>query len=303
MEGMLSPPKRRLVGRKLVQSLLRVPEPITEEAAGEGMRAELEFISRVISGDRHDLKRHIENHIHSQIVARNPALREEAKLWFPKIILQGSQYFTDFVLKLRDRGDIPRKWAVEAAGFDYEAGLRQRERELTRGDDEILVPASVPYANPLQDNPNGRPPGGAADPMAPNRPTRGPGEPVTAMWDEVADLTFRAGVTTHALLEAHPEAEVGRISANERAGLDQGGSSRHGPLHVVCVNPNYEVDELAVARLGSGASVIVGKRRGDRALVAKALTFREPDFDETSARETAMRWGYLDDEAPTPSVD
>jgi hypothetical protein len=34
------------------------------------------------------------------------------------------------VLKLRDRGDIPRQFAAEAAGFDWEAGVAQRKREL-----------------------------------------------------------------------------------------------------------------------------------------------------------------------------
>ena len=138
---LLNPGKRRLIGRKLAMALLRVPESGVEDPGSEGMKTEIELMSRVISGDRQDLKRHVERFTYKETVRRNKQVftKGAPKLWFPKIVLQGSQYFTDYVIKLRDRGDIPRKWAVEAGGFDYEAGVQQRQRELDAGDDEVLI--------------------------------------------------------------------------------------------------------------------------------------------------------------------
>jgi hypothetical protein len=61
---------------------------------------------------------------------------------------------------------------------------------------------------------------------------------------------------------------------------------------IVPVNPGYAVNELRAFRLVEGASVIVGQRVDDEALVAAALSFREPQFDVRSATEAAMRWGF-----------
>ena len=59
--------------------------------------------------DRRLIRRHVEAHAYEETVKRNSAVftKGAPAIWFPKIVLQGLQYFTDLVLKLRDRGDIP----------------------------------------------------------------------------------------------------------------------------------------------------------------------------------------------------
>lgn len=313
LDALLSPAKRRLIGRKLAQGILNVPEHATEDPAQEGMKAELEFIARTINFDRRQIKRHVENYIYDEVASRNKNVFKFGgpKLWFPKIILQGTNYFTDFVLKLRDRGDIPRKWAVEAGGFDYEAGLAQRKREVERGDDETLMPAAVPFTNPTsgpQDNNSGRPvgtskdngapgatKGGGQDPAAPSKTiTKNSGETVKAMYDEEHGA-YRGGEVTIGLLEMFAEtAAVGRLSAPESravTGCSDGPTTVAG-IHAVPVNAEYDVVELAKIALTPSMSVLVGKRRIDRAIVAKTLLFRSPDFDLLKAEETALTWGF-----------
>ena len=308
LESLLSKDKRTLLGRNIAASLLRLPE-LPEGAAAEGMRAELEFMARTISSDRHDIKRHVENHIYEECAQRNRDLTKGvAKLWFPKIILQGSQYFTDYVLKLRDRGDIPRKSAVEAAGFDWEAGVEQRRREVQDDIDETMAPAAVPFSSPAmgpQDNNSGRPPGSSPNNGAPNarpgtgqdparprrRITRNAGETVRAVLDEDGQ-TRRIGELTYAILDEYPERTIGRVTAFEREAIAEARAVRTGPLAVIPVNPGYEVADLRAVRLAAGLSILVGERKGDRAIVAKALSFREPEFDPLDAEETALRWGF-----------
>jgi hypothetical protein len=322
LDAMLAKEKRRILGRKIAQAILRIPEWATEGAQTEGMKAELEFIARVLASDRQDVRRHIENNIYKDIADRNPdVVKGAAKLWFPKIVLQGTNYFTDYVLKLRDRGDIPRRWAVEAGGFDYDAALSEREREVKRGDDDILQPAAVPFTNPAtgpQDNNNGRPQGTSPNNGAPGAQpspspqprgkviTRNAGETVRAYWNDEEQASYRAGEITNRILDEYPEAEVGRITAHEREALAAEAPTHVGRSAVIPVNAEYEVSEHRVIRLAAGASMIVGNRR-DGAIVAKALIFREPDFDRLDAEETALRWGFaiegwddeVDEEPPT----
>jgi hypothetical protein len=316
LEAMLSPARREMIGRKLVQAMFRVPQSPTENPGVAGAEATQEYLARNVSFDRNRLRRHVENRIYGEVVKRNKATFKfgSPKIWFPKIILAGTQYFTDYVLKLRDRGDIPRKWAVEAGGYDYEAGLSQRARELDRGDDEVLAPAAVPFssvdAGP-QDNNEGRPSGTSSnngapgarqgtgqDPAAPRRTiTRNGGETVKAIAEEHGE---RVGVTTYAILEQFADTKtVGRITDMERAALGGSEAATVGCNHVVPVNPRYLVDEksLKVVRLTKGASLFVGRRKSDGALVAKALAFREPEFSLEGAIEAAERWGF-----PLPAV-
>lgn len=306
LEEMLRPDRRAMLGRKLAQALLRVPEAPADSAT-EAMKAAMEMIPRTVSGDRHLLKRHVERTIYAEVATRNRVFRKgPAKIWFPKIILQGSDWFTDYVLKLRDRGDIPRKWAVEAAGFDYNAARHQRQRELERGDDDVLVPAAVPFSDGTpQDNNTGRPRGGSPDngrpgarrgsgpdPFAPKRTlTRNQGETVRAMWNESLDTTIRVGEVTHAILEEYPESEIGRLTRFEQEGLRATEITSEGPLTIVPVNPGYEVPEVRAVRLRPGISMLCGQRV-DGALVAKALVFREPEFTALDAEERALRWGF-----------
>jgi hypothetical protein len=268
----------------------------------------LEFIARVLASDRQVVRRHIENSIYRDVQRRNTdVLKGAAKLWFPKIVLQGTNYFTDYVLKLRDRGDIPRRWAVEAGGFDYDAALSEREREIKRGDDDILQPAAVPFSDPNagpQDNNNGRPQGTSPNNGAPGAQrrttppprgrviTRNAGETVRAFWNEEEETSYRAGEITNRILdEYHDTAEVGRITQQERDALAAEVPTRVGNLAVIPVNAEHAVVDHRVIRLTTGASMIVGER-ADGAIVAKALVFREPEFDLLDAEETALRWGY-----------
>jgi hypothetical protein len=308
--GLLNGEKRRLLGRKLAAAVLRLPEQGTPDPGAAGMSAELELLSRVVASDRHDLKEHVERYVYGEVVKRNPTLFKRAeppKLWFPKIILQGTQFFTDFVLKLRDRGDIPRKFAVQAAGFDWDAGVAQRKAELDAGIDETMAPAAVPFSSPdmgPQDNNPGRPrgtspdngapgarPGGGQDNVRPLRTVnRNAGETVKAVLE--GEETYRVGVQTYAILEQYPEREVGRVTPLERSALEGRKPFRTGPLAIIPVNPAYEVGEVRAVRLSEGLSLLVGERTGDHAVVAKALCFRAPQFDVLAAEETALRWGF-----------
>lgn len=313
LDALLSKDKRTLLGRKIAMTLMRLPETSSEHSSsGAATTAELEFISRVITSDRSDLRRHIENFVYDEAAKRNQALTSGTpRVWFPKIVLQGTQYFTDYVLKLRDRGDIPRKTAVEAAGFDWEAGVAQRKRELEDGVDDTMAPAAVPFSSPQagpQDNNSGRPAGSGPDNGRPGaqqgpgrdnvRPlrtvNRNAGETVRAVLEEEAgqQVTRRVGERTYAILDEYPDRTIGRVTALERDTLASRKPSRSGPLAIIPVNPGYEVGEVRAVRLAPGLSMLVGERKTDQAIVAKALCFREPEFDLLAAEETALRWGF-----------
>lgn len=310
LKELLSQEKRRLIGRKLAYLLLRVPDAISEEES-EGIKALNEIATRVIAADRHSIKRHIERVTYKEVVRRNRDTFKKgpAKLWHPAIMLSGSQWFTDFVLKLRDRGDIPRKWAVESGGFDYEAGLAQRQREIDRGDDEILTPGDIPFNSPdagPQDNQEGRPPGASPangapgqqrprtsqDPARPRRTIRRTrGETVRAWWDDELQATVRVGENTYRILEQYEDREVGRITKIEQEALGAIRPTAVGGIIAIPVNVGEELDELKIARLGKGLSMVVGTRP-DEALMARALIFREPDYDRLRAEELAAAWGF-----------
>lgn len=313
---LLNPAKRKLIGRKLAMALLRVPEQVTEDPGSEGAAQEMMFVQNTITSDRRDVKRHIERYVYDQMVARNPATftKGAPNLWFQKIILTGVKDFYDNVVKARDRGDIPRKWAVEVLGFDYEAGVAERKREKERGDDEVMVPGNVPFDSPQQQglpgssggegrptgssSSNGRPGGPARrDSAAPRQRslvTRRRGEPVRAYWDEESASTHRVGELTAAVVELYPGHTVGRITEIERSAALATEVYQHGPLAIVPVNPGYEVAELRVLRLEEGLSMIVGSRSEDGAVIAKALCFREPQFRVREAEELAIRWGFAE---------
>jgi hypothetical protein len=303
LDELLNKQKRMLLGRKVASRLLRVPE-FADDARAEAQKTWVEIVTRVITSDRNDLKRHIERTIYTEAASRNRRVFKGGppKVWHPKIILQGGQFFNDFVLKLRDRGDIPRKFAVEAGGFDWEAGVAQRQRELEAGHDEIMEPAHTPFDSPNaapgqgDDGGEGRPPGARTgtrrDPHAPRRLRRGPGETVRAWWDEEEGQTVRVGDVTYRLLEQYPDREEGRITAFERRALEAEGTSTDGPVVVIPVNEGYDLDRFRVLRLAQGLGAIVGYRRTDDALMVKAFSFRTPEFDEVAAEELVLRLGY-----------
>jgi hypothetical protein len=303
---LLNAEKRTLIGRKLAMGLLNVPEHGVPNPAGEGQKAELEFIANTVTVDRGDMRRHMENSIYREIERRNPRAfpKGAASIWHAKIVLQGLQVFTDMILKLRDRGDIPRRYGVEAAGFDYDAAVQQRKREKARGDDKVLTTPPVPFnkaggpANPAS-QPN--PPGGPADTgggrprgTGPNNGAAGAraSETVTAWWDEDEQAVLRVGDVTYAVLEEYEETRtVGRLSANERRALQGETAPGIVALHV---NSEYAVqdDALSAVRLTPERRVtlVTGRRDGDEALVTKAILFR--DMSPTEAEELALRWGF-----------
>ena len=319
LKELLSESKRRLLGRKLVNALLRVPE-YDKDAAGDGEKTRVEMIARVITSDRLALRRHVEHGPYDEAAKRNTAHFQQgaASIWFPKIILQGTQFFTDYILKMRDRGDIPRRYAVEAGGFDYDAAVQQRKREKANGDDRVMTPAAVPFSGAgggPNDNGGGRPAGSGPNNGAPGadrrtppaqaRPTRviqrNAGETVRAMYDEDEDLTFRVGELTYSILEQYADTKtIGRLTAFEREAAEEHGDvRREGPLTVVPVNVDEELADLKAVRLTTGLSMIVGTRTDDDALMARALCFREPEYTPLDAQETALRWGW--DAEPLPA--
>jgi hypothetical protein len=322
LSSLLDTEKRRLLGRKLANALLRVPEQ-DDDAGGEGMKARVELISRVMEADRLALRRHVERYVYDETAKRNPGMfpRGAASIWFPKIVLQGTNYFTDYVLKLRDRGDIPRRFAIEAAGFDYEASVQYRKREKADGDDRVLTPPPVPFTNPTagpQDNNAGRPPGSSSNngapganrtqPAASGRPaqtiSRNQGETVRAMYDEEHGY-FRSGELTYAILEQYAEDRaIGRLTSFEQSAVAKIAAGEYavlseGPLTVVPVNADHELERVRAVRLAPGLSMLLGYRPDDEAILARALVFRAPEFNHLDAEETALRWGFQAGAPPT----
>lgn len=320
LDELLNTGKRKLLGHKLTTAMLRIPDfQSADQGSSQSVLTDTEIISRVVASDRRMLKRHVEDSIYEPTSQRNgDSLNGAAKIWFPRIILQGAQYFTDLVLKLRDRGDIPRKYAIEAGGFDYTAAVQQRRLEKSSGDDRVLTPAAVPFSqgnSGPQDNGGGRPPGGSsangAPGSAPPRSTTDPGgkpmmtiarnagETVKAMYDEDSETTFRAGTTTFSILEEYSDTkEIGRLTAFEKnalAVIDGGDFDvlTEGPLTVVPVNHDEQISYVKAVRLGPGLSILVGQRDDDGAVMARAICFREPEFRGLDAEERAISWGFM----------
>jgi hypothetical protein len=310
LDELLNPTKRRLIGRKLVMGMMRVADH-GDDKGSETAKAETETYGRVISWDRAAIARHMKRNVYKETARRNSSiLKGPASLWFPKVILQGTQYFTDFVLKLRDRGDIPRKAAVQAAGFDYEAGLAQRKRELANGDDAVLIPGMVPHSSPEQpgqqpspnDNGGGRPPGGGPEDAYRGKRViaKNAGETIKAWLDDDPEINqvVRMGEITLGMLEEYSDRDVGRMTGNERTALDLTEPTQIATTVYVPVNPGYMVNDVKAVRLADGLSALIGTEVASDAIVTKVLCFREPQFTLKEAEEMALRWGFVTREMP-----
>lgn len=306
LDELLNPAKRKLIGRKLAMAMLRLSEHDQEQGGGEGIKQDTEVLARVVAYDRKLIARHIENKVYRETTNRNANVftKGPACLWFPKIILQGTQFFTDYILKLRDRGDIPRAWGLQIAGFDWDAAVAQRKQEVSSGDDAAMMPGMVPHSSPQagpQDNGPGRPTGAGdgqttLDPNS-GRPRRtiqrSAGETIKAWYEEEAEEVARMGEITMAVLEQHPDRTIGRITGTERKALDDlTGPGVLGSTTYIPVNPDYAVVNEKAVRLRDGLSLLVGERREDAAVVAKMIAFREPEFDEVAAENFVIRWGF-----------
>jgi hypothetical protein len=101
------------------------------------------------------------------------------------------------------------------------------------------------------------------------------------------------GELTAAILEEYPEHTVGRVTETERHAVQSNEPYQHGPVAIIPVNPEYTVREIRAFRLQEGLAMIVGQRAEDGALVARALCFREPQFEVRQAEEMALRWGFI----------
>jgi hypothetical protein len=311
LDELLNPAKRKLLGRKIKMGLMRQSEEVTSDSGTQGASNEMELTGRVVSYDRRIIMRHAQATFYDETAVRNRATFDQGapSIWAPKIVLAGVKDFWSNLLQARDRGDIPRRWVVEALGYDYDAALAEREREIQRGDDDILMPASVPFSNPgdPQDNGPGRPvgsssnngrggdtPGQGRDPFAPRHVVhRNAGETITAMVDN--GEVFYIGATTSALLaEYEDQADFnGYVMAVERDSITENQAVRYGSSVIVPVNPFMRCSELTAVKLSESLKMIVGKRYGDEALVAKALRFYEPQFDLLRASQYALRWGFV----------
>lgn len=312
LDELLNPAKRKLLGRKIKMGLMRQSEEVTGDSGTQGAANEMELTSRVVSYDRRILLRHAQSTFYDETAQRNRSTFSEGapSIWAPKVVLAGVKDFWSNMLQARDRGDIPRRYVVEGLGYDFDAAVAEREREVASGIDEIMSPASVPFSAPgmgPQDNNPGRPvgtssnngrgkdtPGQGKDPFAPNHVImRTAGETVKAIVEE-NEVTY-VGETTAALLEAHEETADfgGYVMSVERDAIDANQTLRSGSSVIVPVNPGMRVTELAAVKLSEGLKMVVGKRVGDEALVAKALRFAEPAFDLKQASEYALRWGFV----------
>jgi hypothetical protein len=310
LEELLNPSKRSLLGRKISTAILRQTEQNTMDGGGQSALNEMELLARIVSADRGKILRHVQSTFYNDTANRNRGVFKQGAptIWAPKIILAGAKDFWSNVLNARDRGDIPRRWAVEALGFNYDAGLAEREREIARGDDYILTPGAVPFSQEgePQDNNEGRPPGTSTnngrgrdtpgqgkDPAAPERVIRKTaGETVKAIV-EGTEVSY-VGETTLALIEgATEELSFGYTTALEREAIEEGRAIRNGQSVILPVNREAACVEFRTAKLGDGLRIVVGKRIGDEAIVVKALRFTEPHYDLLKANDYALRWGFI----------
>jgi len=157
LEAMLSPERRNLLAKKITRAILCLPDTDFGRIEGGGT-PEAEIISGNLTGDREIINDLIQQDIYDETVLRNQSTFTKGApgLWFPPISIAGNHFFADNLLKLRDRGDIPRSWAVEFLGMSAEAAQAEREREVAAGFDEVMTSQNVPSTAAPGVN-NGRP--------------------------------------------------------------------------------------------------------------------------------------------------
>jgi hypothetical protein len=316
LKHLLDPDKRRMIGRKLALGLLRIPEFGSDET-GQSISTFTELLQKVITHDRNELRDHIHAHVWNKTMERNANVfgrTDRPTIWFPKLILTGFQFFSDYLLKMYDRGDLPRRYMVEFGGFEYDAVKAQKEREVDAGHDDIFQPPAVPFSSPAngpggspgpQDNGGGRPPGSGPNNGAPhsspspsNTPARPRrvvrrtrGETVRAVWDENEGSVLRIGDLTQRLLDAFPDASIGRMTAPEQRAIEASSTAEEGTLIFVPVSATDMTDHRIV-RLTDDFSVVTGCRDPDGAILARTLIFRRSGYTLSEAENEAIRHGF-----------
>lgn len=153
-DHVLQDSRYQVLDARLVFKALGTFAPISQGGTGSSS-AGVSEMSRVVSNGlqnrRHMIVRSIESSIFSEIMDRNEGVRdfdEFPSLTFAprKIALDFNQDVMNFILKLRDRGDISRETTLEEADFDQDVEVLRRARE--RVDYDRVFESGVPYSSP-----------------------------------------------------------------------------------------------------------------------------------------------------------
>jgi len=124
-------------------------------------------VARGMESRRHQLRRSIERHIIKPTIEANEQLTGVPKLRFhpARIDLTFDAALVQFLIDVRDRGDISRETYLNEIDVDqgHEAVLREREKLRF---DKIFKPTNVPFGA----TPGAAAPGGPGDPAAPGAP-------------------------------------------------------------------------------------------------------------------------------------
>lgn len=121
-------------------------------------------VARGLQSRRHMLRRTIEKYVVAPTTEANDSFTSNAKMRFhPKRIdLDFDPAFANYMLDLRDRGDISRESVLDEIDFSQSDEARKRKRETERYD-HIFAPVNVPVPGVPQGGPASKPMGGPAD--------------------------------------------------------------------------------------------------------------------------------------------
>jgi hypothetical protein len=218
-------------------------------------------VARGMESRRHQLRRAVERQLVRPVYAKNDALSTEPKLRFlpGRIELDFDSALVQFLIDLRDRGDMSRETLLSEIGVDQadEAVLRKREAETF---DDVFTPTNVPY-NPSVDAKDTKEPptqgsAGAqvqklgADPNAPPPElpphSHGPtGEPVAFPPKKVAGPAKKA-------------------PAKKAAGSNKAGGRADTPAKKVKMDPRTAGRNMGGRRRGGGAAPGSGQGQAPR---------------------------------------
>lgn len=188
-------------------------------------------IARGMESRRYMLKRALERYVINPCVAANPQLETEPKLRFhpTRIELDFDAATVQFLLDLRDRGDLSRDSILNELDFDQEDEATKRVREAKSYDD-IFVPTNVPFSAPGPGHNVGVGPGGkpkeepAGTSTNPSAPT--PAPPATPPHSHAPDgapVALPPGAKV-----PKPASPAAKPATNPRQAGRAGGGNRNG---------------------------------------------------------------------------